>query len=185
MRIRRAAVAGLLLGALAASLAGCGIEPTEVVEVGQPAQGVKRPGVTTPEVQLYFGFPGGVQMVPRPAEAAVTAEEAVLLLMAGPNEAEKMRGLYSELPRTGGRLVVTPAQDRVTVSLPLDVTRLSPLARVQLVCTAAHNGVPEGLRPEEVRVDLTGAGKKVPGLLCDKKYDAPAVAPAMPTALTP
>ncbi|MEU1373782.1 hypothetical protein ABZ442_08970 [Streptomyces triculaminicus] len=182
MRARRAATAALLLGSLAAPLAACGIEPTEVVEVGQPAQGVRRPGVKTPEVRLYFGFPGGVQMVNRPADAEVSAEEAVPLLLAGPNEAEKMRGLYSELPRIGGRFEVVSAVGRVTVSLPLDVTRLSPVARVQLVCTAAHNTVPGGLRPEQVRVDLAGAGKKIPDLLCDKKYNAPAVAPAMPTS---
>ncbi|GHF29394.1 lipoprotein [Streptomyces mashuensis] len=183
MRARRAVAAAALAGALAGVLAGCGVEPTDVVEVGRPAQGAKRPGAPVKEARLYFGYPGGLIPVSRPADAEVTAEEAVPLLLLGPNEPEKIRGLYSELPRMAGRTVVTTGEGTVLIQLPLDVTRLTPTARNQLVCTAAHNGVPGDLPPEEVRVTLSGGGRKVPDQLCDRRAGvpgqaAPTVSPA-------
>ncbi|MEU1309398.1 hypothetical protein ABZ419_10955 [Streptomyces cinnamoneus] len=177
MRTRRTVAAVALAGALAGLLAGCGIEPTEVIEVGRPAQGAKRPGAPVKEARLYFGYPGGLQPVSRPAQGEVSAEEAVPLLLAGPNEAERFRGLYSELPRSGGRVEVISGQGTVTIQLPLDVTRLTATARSQLVCTAAHNGVPGDLPAEEVKVTLAGGGRKLSDQVCDNKYVAPVVVP--------
>ncbi|MEU4211642.1 hypothetical protein AB0F13_16845 [Streptomyces sp. NPDC026206] len=183
MNVRRVVAAVVLSGALAGVLAGCGVEPTGVIEVGRPAQGAKRPGVPVKEARLYFGYPGGLQAVSRPAGGEVSAEEAVPLLLAGPNEPERIRGLYSELPRFGGRIEVVTGQGTVTIQLPLDVTRLSPTARSQLVCTAAHNGVPGDLPAEEVKVVLSGGGKKLADQTCDNKYIAPVVIPpASPAA---
>ncbi|MEU5053015.1 hypothetical protein [Streptomyces sp. NPDC021096] len=185
MRARRVVAAVTLAGALAGVLAGCGIEPSGVIEVGLPAQGAKRPGAPVKEARLYFGYPGGLQPVSRPAEQEVSAEEAVPLLLAGPNEAEKIRGLYSELPRPAGRVEVFTGQGSVTIQLPLDVTRLSAIARSQLVCTAAHSAVPGDLPAEEVKVVLTGGGKKLADQVCDNKYIAPLVAPSMSPAPMP
>ncbi len=190
---RRRAAAVAALGALAAlaapALAGCGIEPTEVIEVGQPAQGAKRPGVPVTEARLYFAFPGGLEPRSRPAGGVVSAEMAVPLLLQGPNEAERAQGLYSELPRMrpGGVEVVT-GEGTVTIRLSIDPTRLSPIARNQLVCTASHNGVPGDPRPEDVRVDLTGAGKDLKGLVCDSELVVSKASPTAPPAasvLTP
>ncbi|MFI1970932.1 hypothetical protein [Streptomyces cinnamoneus] len=188
MRARRAAGALALCGALVAGLAACGIEPTEVVEVGRPAQGVKRPGEPVKEARLYFAFPGlagGLQPVSRPAREGVSAEEAVLLLLHGPNEAERMRGLFSEVPKSGGRIEVGTAQGRVTIQLPLDVARLTVTARRQLVCTAAHNRVPGGLPPERIEVDLVGGGRKVTGQTCENSYVVPMVDHLPTPARTP
>ncbi|WP_171168951.1 GerMN domain-containing protein [Streptomyces sp. I05A-00742] len=167
MRARRGLAAVLLLG----TLAGCGIEPTEVIEFGQPATGVKRPGGPGWQARLYFAAVSDVIGVPRPADGPVGAEDAVRLLLDGPNEAEGIRGLYSEVPRKPGPgtdVVVTTGQGRVDIRLPVDVTGLTRIARNQLVCTAAHNEVPGAVPWNRVKVTLSGGGKKLNGLECDR-----------------
>ncbi|MGW1200071.1 GerMN domain-containing protein [Streptomyces sp. NPDC002536] len=174
MTVRRAALvsAGLVgtFGMLG-TLAGCGIEPTDVVEVGLPATGVKRPGARVEDAVLYFASqPGGILPLHRPAGGEVTAEEAVQLLMKGPNDAERMRGLYSELPRDVRVVTIATERGKVTVRLSTDLGRLSPLARAQVVCTAVHNAVPGDLPPEDVKVDLSGtSGKPMPDQTCQVK----------------
>lgn len=175
MTARRAALvsAGLIgtFGMLG-TLAGCGIEPTDVVEVGLPATGVKRPGALVEDTVLYFAVQpgGGVLPVHRPAGGEVTAEEAVQLLMKGSNDAERMRGLYSELPRDVRAMEVDTERGKVRIRLSADPARLSPLARTQVVCTAVHNAVPGDLPPEEVKVDLSGtSGKPMPDQTCRVK----------------
>ncbi|MEV4435781.1 hypothetical protein [Streptomyces sp. NPDC049555] len=164
---RRVAAALALSAAAAGPLAGCGIEPTDVVEVGQPAQGAKRPGAPVEEARLYFGFPGGLEPRSRPASGQVSAEMAIPLLLQGPNEPEMAQGLYTELPKMRQEAVeVVSAEGTVTIRLPLDPTRFTVLARNQLVCTASHNGVPGNPRPEEVKVTLLGAGKTMKDLVC-------------------
>ncbi|GAA2926625.1 lipoprotein [Streptomyces thioluteus] len=169
--MRRALVAALLLGALA-PLAGCGIERTEVIEFGQPATGVKRPGEPGWQARLYFAIANGVVVgVTRPADGPVSAESAVELMLAGPNDAERARSYFSEVvmksgPGTG--VSVAAERGRVTIQLPLDVSKLTRPARTQLVCTAAHNEVPGGLRWTDVKVTLAGGGKKLPDLVCDR-----------------
>lgn len=187
MRARRALAALTLCGAFAWTLTACGIESTEVIEVGQPATGAKRPGMPVKEARLYFGFPGGgVLGVSRPAGDEVTAEEAIPLLLEGPNEAERMRGLYSEMPRLpkkDSRVDVVTSHGRVTIQMPVDPTRISPVARRQLVCTAAHNSVPGNLPADEVKVDLAGAGRTMTDQICDNNYMAPGTVPqAAPTS---
>ncbi|AZQ74522.1 MULTISPECIES: hypothetical protein [Streptomyces] len=185
---RRVAAAAALCGALAGVLAGCGVEPTDVIEVGQPAQGAKQPGAPVREVRLYFGFPGGLEPRSRPAAGEVGAEEAVALLLQGPNEAERMQGLFTDLPKLPqSSVVVATVPGTVTIRLPLDPTRLSAIARNQLVCTASHNGVPDDRRPEDVKVDLMGNGKGLKNLVCDNELLTPRVgsSPAPAPSTTP
>ncbi|MDT0449403.1 hypothetical protein [Streptomyces hesseae] len=178
---RRVVAAAALCGALAGVLAGCGVEPTDVIEVGQPAQGAKQPGAPVREARLYFGFPGGLEPRSRPAAGEVGAEEAVVLLLQGPNEAERMQGLFTELPKLPqGAVTVIPLPGTVTIRLPLDPTRFSPIARNQLVCTASHNGVPDDRRPEDVKVDLLGNGKSMKNLVCDNDLLTPRVGTGAP-----
>ncbi|MBZ4321120.1 hypothetical protein [Streptomyces huiliensis] len=166
MRIRRAAAGALLLG----TLAGCGIEPSEVIEFGQPATGVHQPGAPGWAARLYFAVVTGVIATPRPADGPVTAEDAVRLMLQGPNEAERTRGIYSDIgirrPETD--TLVTTERGRVAIRLPVDVTRLTRTARIQLVCTAAHNQVPGGLPWNQVKVTLSGGGKRLDALECDR-----------------
>ncbi|MFI9723452.1 hypothetical protein ACIHFE_28005 [Streptomyces sp. NPDC052396] len=163
MRAVRALAAVLALGALA----GCGVDRTDAIDFGRPATGVKRPGAPVNQVRLYWAYPGGVFGVSRTTAGRLGAEDAVPLLLAGPSEAERLRGFYSEVPKTGPVSVVTSG-DRVLIRMTADPTRFTPNARVQLVCTAAHSAMPGNPPAGEVKVTLSGAGRTLSGETCDK-----------------
>ncbi|KWT62234.1 hypothetical protein ADL21_08905 [Streptomyces albus subsp. albus] len=169
-RARRIALAGALAGVLgglsASTLTGCGIAPTGVIDAGEPAYGVKAPGKPVPDVQLYFLGPAGLRAASRPAKAAVGPEEAVRLLMEGPNEAERQRGLTNVLPVLPGRITADVRDDEVTLRLPMNAKRLDTPSVSQLVCTAANASVPGSRHPAEVRVTLVGDGVKVGPMVC-------------------
>ncbi|MFH8983200.1 hypothetical protein [Streptomyces varsoviensis] len=161
-RVRSGAAAALLL----VLVAGCGIEPTGVIDVGQPATGAKRPSASAREAVLYFLSPVGMRPVRRPASGDVSADEAVQLLIGGPDDGERRRGMRTAVPKMGD-VHVTTGKGRVSVQLPLNVGELGVFARNQLVCTAAANDVPGGKPPWEVKVDLSGGGGAVENLMCD------------------
>ncbi|MEV0277046.1 hypothetical protein AB0I22_11765 [Streptomyces sp. NPDC050610] len=168
-RLRTGAFVALLL----VVVPGCGVESTGVIDVGQPASGAKRPGASEREAVLYFLSPMGLRPVRRPASGAVSAQQAVRLLMGGPDEAERRRGMQTEVPKMTG-VHVTTGKGRVGVQLPMDVRELSPVVRSQLVCTAADNDVPGGKPASEVKVELSGGGEVVSNLVCDANSAFPA-----------
>ncbi|MEV0266109.1 hypothetical protein AB0I49_32875 [Streptomyces sp. NPDC050617] len=161
-RLWSGAAAALLL----VLVPGCGVEPTGVIDVGQPATGAKRPGASAREAVLYFLSPMGMRPVRRPASDDVSAEEAVHLLIGGPNGAERRRGMRTAVPKLAD-VHVTTGKGRVSVQVPMKVSDLGVFARNQLVCTAAGNDVPGGKPSWEVKVDLSGGGGAVEDLMCD------------------
>ncbi|MGK5549223.1 hypothetical protein ACSNOH_31530 [Streptomyces sp. URMC 127] len=170
-RLRRAALAAALLTALA----GCGVTTTDVIDVGQPATGAKRQGeADAAEAKLYFMSPTGVTQVTRQAKAKLGAEDAIVLLLEGPDEDQRIRGLYSDVPRMKGEVHVTTGTMRVGIQMPYNVTRLSPVARSQFVCTAAANEVPRGRQIHDVKVELSGGGLVISDLVCDSNNAFPA-----------
>ncbi|MBB5118803.1 hypothetical protein [Streptomyces eurocidicus] len=173
MRAGRTAPAALLL---AATLAGCGVTSTDVIDVGQPASGAKRPGAVQEKgARIYLMSPTGVKSVPREAKTKLGAEDAVALLLNGPEEYERVRGLYSDLPRMRADQVhVTTGTLRVSVQMPFNVLRLSPVARSQFVCTAADNETPRGRQVHDVKVELSGGGYVISDLVCDSNNAFPA-----------
>ncbi|KNB53780.1 hypothetical protein [Streptomyces caatingaensis] len=167
MRTRRLLAVVPLLGLLA----GCGIERTEVIDFGLPATGVKRPGDPGYRARLYFAVVNGAVFgLPRPADGPVDAEQAVRLMLAGPNDAERARGFFSEVMMkpgpSGAGVSVTVSRGQVAIRLPFDVGQLTRPARTQLVCTAAHNEVPGNVPAADVKVTLAGGGKRLPDLRC-------------------
>ncbi|MFJ7204997.1 hypothetical protein ACIQWR_15825 [Streptomyces sp. NPDC098789] len=139
-RVRGApSVALLLVGAVA--LAGCGIEPTAVVESGRAAN-VPVAAPQSADV-LYFVAPDGrlapsVLRDPRMSTGALLSR-----LLSGPGTQERGSGLSSELPARTDKMVGPVRVEyrsakQVTVRLPyfLDA-ELSDTAKDQLVCTAA------------------------------------------------
>ncbi|MEU6389425.1 hypothetical protein [Streptomyces sp. NPDC046939] len=161
---RRAQALGT--AALALGLAGCGVPPSEVVEVGEPATGM------SPAAMVYFlaaddpsdhltdpvsgvpssapraaDGPGSLRGVPRPAAATGTdpVSYAVRQLLAGPTAAEA-RTLTTALPRLKdpSRLgVETGASGTVVVRLPPGSDRPSATGLRQLACTVARAHVPD------------------------------------------
>jgi hypothetical protein len=174
---RLAAVTSGLAGfAALGALAGCGIQPTGVIEAGVPATGV-HPQAT---VRLYFVSPTGLQSVTRPASGPVGPQETLDLLLSGPNSAEIARGLTTELAPPVGVAKVATGTGQVQIVLSTDVSRLTPNGVSQLTCTAANAAAKEGEGPAaQIDVRIT-SGRITRGPL---RCAVPAI-PATPAPAT-
>ncbi|MGW8401394.1 hypothetical protein ACWGLP_32720 [Streptomyces lydicus] len=175
---------GEVSGALAGALAGCGIAPTDVIDAGEPASGVKSPGQPAADVQLFFYGPSGLRSATRPAKAPVEPEQAIQLLMEGPNHAERMRGLSSVLPQFPGRLTAATGQGTVVITLPMNAKLLDSASLNQLVCTAANARVPGNKPPGQVGVTVVGDRVRVGPMVCGGNNAFPVVQPT-PTVSQP
>ncbi|AEW97113.1 MULTISPECIES: hypothetical protein [Streptomycetaceae] len=156
----RARTAIVLTGLFAAVAGGCAIPPTGVIEAGQPAVGVQRPGRPKEAVvRLFFLSAAGLTSTPRQAAGVVPPDEAVDLLFAGPSSAELARGLTTDLPLVGSGVKVVARSGQVVVAVPFDVARLSPGAVAQLTCTAANAAAENRLgTADDVKVSVIGGG---------------------------
>ncbi|ANS68802.1 hypothetical protein SLINC_6578 [Streptomyces lincolnensis] len=178
--VRRAA--SLVVPALFA-LVSCGIPETGVVEAGGPASGV------VPTVRVFFVADGALVSVPRRTPAPIEVESALEILLQGPTDAERAKGLTTRLPLpmlVPSALVTppatsppgvpgeaAPASDVVAVTtrggvLSVEVSirarELAGPAADQLICTAlaAQHVAEPGAEPKPVTV--TGAdGRGVRG----------------------
>ena len=149
---------GLACGVLAASLvslvavAGCGVQPSDVITGDGPPSGAVEP---TPTITLYLVRNGRLSVVTRPSDPPLSPADT-LALLAAPTASEQAQGLTTEVPPgagpfsvtagTAGHLVVTPATP---------AGELSTLAVEQIACTAAAT-VPQS--PAEVTVVGAGQG---------------------------
>ncbi|SDG35485.1 hypothetical protein SAMN05421505_103305 [Sinosporangium album] len=106
---------------------GCGIQPTDVIDAGNPPWG---PASGT---RLYFVSGDRLATAGRPGDG-LGPDRAVALLLRGPTRAERERGLTAALP---AKLSVEVAIHGDTVTLTPGQA-LSRLAEGQLVCTAAE-----------------------------------------------
>ncbi|GGX46837.1 hypothetical protein [Streptomyces noursei] len=173
---RRAAL-GTLAGVLTATLAGCGIEPTDVIDAGEPATGVRAPGKPPADVQLFFYGPDGLHPAIRPAKEPLDPQDAINLLVQGPNHAERMRGLSSVVPKFPGPLTATSGPGQVAITLPVNAKLVDPASLNQLVCTAANARVPGDKPPGQVTVTLVGEGVRVGPMVCGGNNAFPLVQP--------
>ena len=82
-RVLTAGLACVLTGTLAGVLAGCGIAPTDVIDAGEPATGVKSPGQPEADVQLFFYGPSGLRSATRRAKTPADPEQALQMLHEG------------------------------------------------------------------------------------------------------
>ncbi|SOD62210.1 hypothetical protein SAMN06297387_10525 [Streptomyces zhaozhouensis] len=124
-------------GALAAAaLAGCGVSETGPTEAGPPAS--VGPGAESSEVtRLYFAHRQGVWPATRPHGGESDPQSALDALLAGPNAAERARGLTTRVPADGQRAVAERGDGAVELRLPWAIAELDSVAVSQLVCTAA------------------------------------------------
>ncbi|MFJ8194436.1 hypothetical protein ACIQ8D_32480 [Streptomyces sp. NPDC096094] len=139
----------LLLAAALLPLSACGIPATGVVEAGEPATGVLEPGRTpTPSptesvavplttVPLYFVTDGSLVAVTRTTPGAADLGSTVLMLLKGPDERERKRGLTTELPPASVVPTIRADGAAVVVQLPRSAGSLSGTAVDQLACTVA------------------------------------------------
>ena len=163
-RLRPSAV--LLPLALTVAASGCGIQATDVVEVGDPATVEVAPGRGQGTVLYFVSPPPARRLMPvvRPADSMARgmpdasgavpvwrySGKAILMLLYGPDSGETAAGLRTELPRAD--VVSTPVvgPDGVLVRLNAPVKSLSAVARQQLACTVAQAVTSD--RTTEVRV---------------------------------
>lgn len=121
---------------------GCGVGTTAPQKAGAPASGIQRPGTRADHARLYFVGPYGLRATTRPTDRPLLPQQALDLLLEGPTDAERERGLISEVPPMNGRLTATAAAaGTVDIYLPVNVAELQIAAVSQLACTAAHSQV--------------------------------------------
>ncbi|MFF2007612.1 hypothetical protein ACFVWY_00870 [Streptomyces sp. NPDC058195] len=149
MRIARAAVTAALGTALGAVLTGCGVQPTGVVEAGEPASGLTR------GLRLYYASPNGLRAVPLIDQRPDDLNGALKLLGATEPPTGQGEQLVS-LVRLGG-YSATGTGDRVTVRLdgPYGGSGRDQ-ATGQVVCTLARaqSVLDPKVRADDVRVTL-------------------------------
>lgn len=171
-------LAGALVGVLPAALAGCGIAPTDVIDAGEPATGVKSPGQPEADVLLFFYGPNGLRSATRPAKEPADPEQAIQLLRMGPNHAERMRGLSSVLPKFPGRLTAATGDGSVVLTLPMNIKLLDSASLNQLVCTAANARVPGNKPPGRVSVTVVAKSVRIGPMVCGGNNAFPVVEPS-------
>lgn len=136
---------GVVLTVLGSALAvGCGVQPTGVIDAGEPASGLTR------GMRLYFASDTGLRAVPL-LDRNITGLDAVMKLLAqGPTAAERREGLTTLVQAPGG-YSVTGDGPRVTVELagPYWAEGRDQVTG-QLVCTLASF---QSVREAEVRAD--------------------------------
>ncbi|MET3985741.1 hypothetical protein [Streptomyces sp. PvR034] len=147
------AVALLVAGASAA-LSGCGIGSTGPVRAGGPATGVPQRPDGTRSVELYFASPYGIRRASRPTTGPPTPQQALNLLLEGPTEGERARGLSNHVPLFPRQPSAFASDGGVDLYVPLSVStgELDNIALSQLVCTLAHAKTREDIPPDRVVV---------------------------------
>lgn len=106
-----------LVAVVAMLSAGCGIGSTGPVRAGAPASGLREPGSVHHYAQLYFVSPYGIQAVTRQVDTPLTPQQALDLLLNGPDAAERARGLTTEVPPLDG-LIAHGANGAVNLNNP-------------------------------------------------------------------
>ncbi|RPK54048.1 hypothetical protein EES43_29715 [Streptomyces sp. ADI96-02] len=150
---------GFLLPLLLAVLtgwgaAGCGLGSTGPVPAGAPASGFQGQSGGA-SVRLYFVGRDGLQAVSRPAATAPDPQAALDLLVRGPDEAERARGLTTEVAASEDRLTAGVADGTVDLRLAESVALMrgmGGLGLAQIICTVANADVPGGRQSTEVDV---------------------------------
>ncbi|MXM68749.1 hypothetical protein GR925_36430 [Streptomyces sp. HUCO-GS316] len=154
-----------LIAFLGVLSAGCGIGSTGPVGAGGPASGLREPGSATHYAQLYFVSPYGIQPATREIDAPATPQQALDLLLEGPDAAERARGLITEVPLMDGRLVAQAADGAVDLHLPVPVANMTgggSLGLSQIICTAANAQAADGKQPSDVDVRVYEEGFGTP-----------------------
>lgn len=198
MKRRLASLVTLAVAVVGVLAAGCGVGSTGPVRAGDPASGLRDPESATHYAQLYFVSPYGLRAVSRKVGSPATPQQALDLLLKGPDSADRDRGLITEVPPIHGRLVARAADGAVDLRLPVPVANMAGggLGLSQIICTAANARVAGGKQPPDVdvrvyeegydtpwtvRCDAAGSVVPVPGSASRAAADDPRAAPSAGT----
>ncbi|APU22225.1 hypothetical protein UA75_21180 [Actinoalloteichus sp. GBA129-24] len=109
-------------------LAGCGVQPSGVVDGGEAPTGLA-PGVT-----LYFVDANDeLQPQQRDTGRLGTIAEAMSLLLLGPGHSAVYTGIA---PISTPRVVVTTTTELIELTVPFTIDDVTPVGLDQIVCTA-------------------------------------------------
>ncbi|WP_370949351.1 hypothetical protein AB5J62_17895 [Amycolatopsis sp. cg5] len=139
-----------------ASLAGCGVQPTGVLDGGAPSSGI-------PEgIRLYFVSDNGLRGVARPGLELSSLEQALNLLRLGPLKAEVALGLSNDF-FVPGPYRIARAGSELTVTLPnVGVSLFTGSRAGQVVCTLSRAEILlHGSTTDAVRVTIAGSDGSV------------------------
>jgi hypothetical protein len=143
---------GIAAALVALALAGCGIQPTQVIDAGDPARGIAR-GQT-----IYLVDFAWLRPVARETGSLGDLRSTLAALTRGPSAAEKSKGLTSHLPPGPVTAEDAELDGRegfvVTVPAAMEVGPKN-LAVGQVVCTAAGWQAARGHDLDEVPVVVT------------------------------
>lgn len=155
---------GRLLIALALLLvAGCGIQPTDVVSAGSAPSMYKFGGN---RMSLYFLHDGRLAAVQRKVIPEVTPQSTLTALFQGPTPEEAAKGFASLLPADVVPTIdttTTPATVHVPAPLPDNV----PARLNQVACTAIAALVADGRPAVGTGVDVIAVGATYRNKICD------------------
>ncbi|MYU02230.1 MULTISPECIES: GerMN domain-containing protein [unclassified Streptomyces] len=154
---------------LAVCAAGCGVGSSGPDPVGAPASGLPA-AAPSRETRLYFAGPYGLRATVREVAAPATPQQALDLLLKGPDADERARGLTTEISPDFRSTTARVAHGGVDLHLPLPVSSItgSGLGLQQIVCTVANASVPGGRRGPEVDIRVHEEGyETVWTLRCD------------------
>ncbi|MFF6982632.1 hypothetical protein ACFZAV_34315 [Streptomyces sp. NPDC008343] len=150
----------LLVGlGVALTPTACGVPPSDVIEVGEPASVVIPPSpkhAVLDVVSLYFLHDGELTAYPRKIGHSADLGTVVDMLFGGPTTSEAVTAT-TELPRLRDTQDLTGPRG-ISVSLPSDVTALSHAAMLQLACTVAHVNGSLAARPADTTITVYGDG---------------------------
>ncbi|MFJ9027393.1 hypothetical protein ACIRQP_02505 [Streptomyces sp. NPDC102274] len=148
-------VPALLVGVTAAlTLAACGVPPSDVIQAGEPASGIRPPASAVPAaIPFYFLRDGDLTPYSRRIDDPGDFGAVVNSLFGGPTASEAATAT-TELPRLTAAPEVTLGSDNTfSVRLPKEVTPLSRVAMLQLACTVADVHAPFAPQPFEANQD--------------------------------
>jgi hypothetical protein len=103
-------------------LAGCGVQPTEVIT-----------GTHSTGAMIYMVQNNTLVPTLRASRNELRPVEVLALLADGPTAAERDKGFTSEVPSAAGPIT----GDGATITVQVDLGQLSDIAMDQIVCTAA------------------------------------------------
>ncbi|WP_318307250.1 hypothetical protein [Amycolatopsis solani] len=147
-------------------VSACGVKPTSVVGAG-PAPTLRNPegSARGAEVILYFVLDGRLTPVTRPITSSVGVNTTLSLLLNGPSYAEAADGYTTMLPPAGGEIGLAP-DPPPTITLPLPVGQLTPIAINQLVCTTFAALAAQNRYIIENTITIAGTDTKLPSQTC-------------------
>lgn len=153
----------------------CGIGTSAPMPAGSPAimGNTDVPESADRETRIYLTTSRGPWPVWRHLTPGADVQTSMDLLLDGPTEAERDRGVTTAVPQGFARIVATVSADRVDIEVPTRLADTDVRIADQIVCTAASApGIPGDATPGEVLVVLHEPGdRKGVRTQCDANGD--------------